>query len=94
MTRLIRIQPAPGRQVRDRAGEVLRGPVAVDPRDPYWRRRLAAGDMVPSPEPKPRQDRKPRAPAKPRAVKPVAPSPSPSQSPRVPDGPAPRTSEA
>ncbi len=73
MTRLLRIAPAPGRQVRDVDAQLVTGPIWVDGRTAYWRRRLAAGDMVVSPEPVP-PSRPPRAKAapRPRTAKPAA----------------------
>ena len=39
------IEPTPGRCVRTLEGERLAGPLKVDLDLPYWRRRLAAGDV-------------------------------------------------
>jgi hypothetical protein len=43
------VMAAPGRLVRRPDGEPLTGPTAVDPSRPFWRRRLADGDVVPAP---------------------------------------------
>jgi hypothetical protein len=90
---MIRIEPAPGRQVRDLAGQPVTGPIEVDGRTAYWRRRLNAGDMVVSPEPV-AASKPPRArPApRPKATRPAARPKPPSEVPAA--GPAPRIPEA
>ena len=62
MIERIRIQPAPGLTVRKPGSRIAipTGGLSVNPADPYWRRLIADGDVVPvaeiAPPPQPQPE--------------------------------------